>query len=635
MRLGFDEDNRSALPVSSVSLEHAQTRLSGTDGLSSVVSASRAHQLLLCPATVARSASTPPAGTPQPKWAVPRETAALPLSGGDGALLSGISAYAFQGTNAHALVARAPQALPNTSRPAAASWQREGHWVGSPVHPLLHSCRLSGAGSPRRAALQLDCQLSGTPRLSFHWDHRVGGRVLFPGTAFFELATAAAKAASGRAGAASVALLAAAIPAPLQLPEGRHMKGQVAVVLRVSVRLGTGALAVASSPAAFRQQHLTANAVVTGSVDALLGSVPQATGHSARSLFMARFSMPAQAAGCQAPAYAGIDNAACASASHFHPASLDACLQLAAAVGSALKVPAALGCLHVPDRLASPQLAAASWQQGGAVPADAPSLVEYWLTEPAGGFGLGLASLELRPMGKLPPAGKAAAGAATAIASSAASAAEQLLYEVAWPAAAPAGNPGSAFLPATGLRTAATVDLLPRGDIATPAGAIAALQAAQLESLGGAQLITCSAVPAASASLAGTAGHAAESALPGLMRSLALEFQGQRFASLDGDRLAPPRVASQGTRLALMPAGATPLAADGYGAAQRGAVEQRAALLPAKARSGIPAFHLMPRPRGALSSLKPEPVATADVAPGQVLMAVKAVGVNFRRAGGA
>ena len=98
---------------------------------------------------------------------------------------SGISAYAFQGTNAHAVVASAPAAapgpdgaVPNASVPALVTWQRDWQFVAPPVHIMLTRVRsLPG----RRAQLLMDCHLSATPRLAYFWDHRVGGRVLFPG----------------------------------------------------------------------------------------------------------------------------------------------------------------------------------------------------------------------------------------------------------------------------------------------------------------------------------------------------------------------------------------------------------------------------------------------------------------------
>ena len=572
-----------------------------------------------------------PAGTPQPKWTVPRSTAALPISAADGRMLSGVSAFAFQGTNAHALLAR-PEggSLPDTSRLAAVGWQREACWVAPPVHIMLHSARSTGVGSARKAGLQMECHLSATPRLASFWDHRVAGRVLFPGAGFFELATAAVKMAAGKTAATvSAALAGISIPAPLQLPEQQQALKAAPVVLRVNIRLASGAVAVASSPAAFKQQHLSAS-TATVTVTAADAAAAAATdsgsalpvGQRVRLLLLAAPQMAA----IQPASHASINNSACDSTSHFHPASLDSCLQLAAATGdSALKVPASLACLHTADRMTAPQLAAASRQQGGPTAADTASVVDYWLVEAGGSFGMSVSSLELKPLGKLPTAVAAAVPAAAA-------AAEELLYEVGWPAAQPVALAAAT----THAAAVSSVQLLPAlCGIAAAAGAIAALQASQLKGLGGVQLSTSGVLlaPAAAAAGAGSrsAGHAAEGGLTGLMRTLALEYQAQRFGSVDADSLAPAAAggAPAGARLAMIPPGATP-EADAYGSAQRGGVQQCSNLLPAKARSSIPAFHLMPRPRGALSSLKPEPVATASVAPGHVLMAVKAVGVNFR-----
>ena len=332
----------------------------------------------------------------------------------------------------------------------------------------------------------------------------------------------------------------------------------------------------------------------------------------------------------QQAAQASIDNAACDGTSHFHPAALDSCLQLAAAaaISSALKVPAALACLLTPERLAAPQLAAASRQQGAATAADAPSLVDYWLMEPAGGFGVGIRSLELKPLSKLATAA-AARTPAVGLPASTSATAEELLYEVSWPAAEPA----TLAAVASRVPVANTVRLLTHGGTETAAGAMAALQAAPLDSLGGAQLNTATALPAVVGAPSAAGGRAAclatNGGLPGLMRTLALEYQSQRFGSLDADKVAPAAADCPGTQLGFLPAGTAP-SADAYGAAQRSGVHHLAALLPAKARSSITAFHLMPRPRGALSGLKPEPVATTIVAPGRVVMAVKAVGINFR-----
>jgi hypothetical protein len=533
-----------------------------------------------------------------------------------------------QGTNAHALLQRPALDRPaNNSRPVATHWQKEAFWVAPPVHSMLHRAR-SVVASTRKASVHVECLLSSTPRLACFWDHRVGGRVLFPGAGFFELAVAAGKAAAGKA-AAAVALTAASIPAPLQLPEGQQSRKQ-AVVLRGSVLLASGAVAVTSSPAAYKLQHLSATAAATLMSEAQGGSAP-VTARLPVSAWLVRDA----AHGASVPAsHAAIDNSACDSNSWFHPASLDSCLQLAAAASpAALKVPAALGCLLVPDQLTAPQLAAASRQENAAAPVDSPSVVDYWLLEAAGGLGLSISELEVKPLGRLPLPAAPAAAARAAPSQPAPVAPEELLYEVAWPAVAPAEHAHAARQPGGGAAHQCEVELLPTDSTATAADAIAALQAAGLESLGGAQVSTSGAILAARAvpyGIRAAAWQPAEGGLPGLMRTLALEYQGQRFGSVDADRLAPTAgVPVRGARLGLLSAGATP-AADAYGAVQRGGAQQHAALLPAVARSSIPAFHLMPVPRGALGNLKPLPVAVSEVAPGQAILAVKAVGVNFR-----
>ncbi len=120
---------------------------------------------------------------------MPRVTAGLALHDSSGEVLSGVSAFAFQGTNAHALLQRPHEAstggtLPYPTCPAAVPWQREAQWVAPMVHLMLHRVRCSAAGSSKAMA-HIDCQLSSTPRLAFFWDHSVGGRVLFPGAGFF------------------------------------------------------------------------------------------------------------------------------------------------------------------------------------------------------------------------------------------------------------------------------------------------------------------------------------------------------------------------------------------------------------------------------------------------------------------
>ena len=53
--------------------------------------------------------------------------------------------------------------------------------------------------------------------------------------------------------------------------------------------------------------------------------------------------------------------------------------------------------------------------------------------------------------------------------------------------------------------------------------------------------------------------------------------------------------------------------------------------MPSVQRKGLAPFQLTPQPRGALHSLRPVPCNTArPLAAGEVLVAVAAVGLNFR-----
>ena len=67
-------------------------------------------------------------------WSLPRAAGALPTQ--QDAPISGISSFAFQGTNAHALLQAAPGTA-GVSRPAGATWQCSSHWVLPPMFDLL------------------------------------------------------------------------------------------------------------------------------------------------------------------------------------------------------------------------------------------------------------------------------------------------------------------------------------------------------------------------------------------------------------------------------------------------------------------------------------------------------------------
>lgn len=66
-------------------------------------------------------------------WAASRQPAVLPRASG-GQPICGVSAFAFQGTNAHVLLglASAPEGL--AAPGLAPTWQRQRQWVCPPAH---------------------------------------------------------------------------------------------------------------------------------------------------------------------------------------------------------------------------------------------------------------------------------------------------------------------------------------------------------------------------------------------------------------------------------------------------------------------------------------------------------------------
>jgi 3-oxoacyl-(acyl-carrier-protein) synthase/NAD(P)-dependent dehydrogenase (short-subunit alcohol dehydrogenase family)/acyl carrier protein len=104
--------------------------------------------------------------------------------------VTGVSSFAFQGTNAHLLVSCAASAEPVAEAApdaAALPWQRRRYWFAAPPHPLLQG--FAWAAQPATARLQADLGAALAAPLR---DWRVAGcAVALPATLLLELAVAA------------------------------------------------------------------------------------------------------------------------------------------------------------------------------------------------------------------------------------------------------------------------------------------------------------------------------------------------------------------------------------------------------------------------------------------------------------
>ena len=172
-------------------------------------------------------------------WRAPRSVAGLGSAGGD--RKAGVSAFAFQGTNAHVVLGAGAGigAAVLSAKPPA--FTRHTHWPLPRAHRL---CAMLGQAGPGvvRAVSPLHA-----PGLAYLWQHRVGGRSIMPGAALLEAGRAFGVALLG----ADVAIARASVPAALLLA-----RGQPGLRLMVEAGLHDGSLNVASQSAGLETTHV-------------------------------------------------------------------------------------------------------------------------------------------------------------------------------------------------------------------------------------------------------------------------------------------------------------------------------------------------------------------------------------------
>ena len=164
-------------------------------GRTSVLPQLRAINLLVAAILAAQQGSGNP-GRGAAWAALPRQEAGVPDPdpGFDPACASGVSSFAFQGTNAHAVLGQRAL-LPGPDQGGSCmdpqgvrvAWRRHRFWYVGAAHALLAVAAAWAGSALFQARL-------GSAALAYLMDHRVGGRALLPGAAMFEAAAAAARA---------------------------------------------------------------------------------------------------------------------------------------------------------------------------------------------------------------------------------------------------------------------------------------------------------------------------------------------------------------------------------------------------------------------------------------------------------
>ena len=522
---------------------------------------------------------------------------------------TGISSFAFQGSNAHAVLEASGTVQAVTPAVVPVSWRQQRQWVLPLAHCLIkHS--LPGLSSSKTT---FACSLQ-QPALAFLWEHEVLDRSLFPGAGYFEMALAALRTLHNSSSDSAVhCLTQIAIPAPMLLSPPATAG---ALMLTCSVDIASQAVVIGSghtqgSNVVHMRGHF---AQLTTCAESSRCRHPVTTSEALMKMLLSEHSdrdSQTQQPGAAAQALVAPAVATAQQDTGFwhHPARFDSFLQMGQlfldSTPDSIHVPTGVNCLSLPVRMDSAQAA-----YGHCHPSGLPLSTNYALADQHAHSCGHIQGMQAKVIASAPKA-------ATEAASEAALQEEVLgvvLYELAWLAESP-----HKVLNVVDGSSCSAVSLCQHSPAMACANALAMLQDCMVND------------PMAHMVLQGSPGVGgsqtnAFQAIAGALRTAAVESSARlsvlQTASSQGD--------AQPIQLSLQ---STAPRADVYGMRVSAGLALMPRLLPSRAVSAPTAFSLMPQPRGALANLKPVPLdrmRMTNLQPGQVVLQVRAVGLNFR-----
>lgn len=405
------------------------------------------------------------------------------------------------------------------------------------------------------------------------------------------------------------ALTSLSIPAPLVMPEAGSSQGPDLIC---SISLTNGDLQIMStSVAGSLSVHVAAQA----------SSIWQTNQPSASPapVTAARIGLASNSAALPAvksAAIASLQSSTGRSGLWMDPAAFDCFLQLGQALMSddntEIYVPAGLGALQISPAAAELTHSDAAW--ASTLPESSAGALSsnFNLSSGAGQPVCCIAGLIAKSMGKV-QSGTAGSSVATAQP-------VQCLYEVAlqavnagqaWPLGSTLWRAPLATLGQPDALAASAIAAVQRLLKSAPAGASIQLQSLDISTM-----------------LGSMSGASSTNMLSGLIKTLSQESPQLTWSSKATDIHAPlTSINSSAPKLVQLSAAF----GDAFGSTMRGGTEYAPYLLKSTAQEGLGPHHLMPVPRGSLTSLVPVSLDVhRPLKSDEVVLAIRAVGLNFR-----
>ena len=538
-------------------------------------------------------------------YILPRQAGVQPHPSG-GSL--GVSAFAFQGTNAHAVIGKGTLSHPISS---SLILKKQRQYVVPEMHVLLSTIIKSETTVVFESALDSSAQ-------SYLWDHMVMDRSILPGmrtylvslyhmvifskitlfrlsgAGYFEASLAGARILCLEDCAAVGSLH---IPAPLVLSIGSD------IILQTRVDLRDGIIQIQSRSSGGVQVHVRGQATrIKHSLESNVWSKPSAT-----SVLLGHGKQAQYAAVCQ------MDSETRRGGLYLDPAVFDSFLQVGQVFisGSEVYVPACLGMLladscarnltHEKDR---------AWGVALPLPSNESMISDFRMTSVDNNSICSLKQLEAKSM---------VGGTPVALPKVLKMESERSLYQTMVVAFEPEQfTPGphvfekpfkqndypvqvaSSALEGIQSLASSLASNISLRTMGMPVGGVAPIAPKPVQD----QILSLS-------------------ALGGYIRTLSQEMPNISWSAQYQDGID---IASKGFSLRTDEA----VRGDAFGSMLSSHVEHRPLLQDSMAEDILKPYQLLPLPRGSLSSMAPQPLETNNIPQDSVLVAVKAVGINFR-----